>query len=508
MKRLFFMLSVLFLVQNSAYSQTGWFIQPSFTSMNLYDCKLTGSSQRYLGSDNGTVFQSTNNGYNWTIYDFHDPLLNGSSIKYILGQSNANFSAVGEGAAFAYLFAPIDSVMRIASPQTNLEAFSAFQGYFSYSAGVAAGEGGNFYIRDNSNGFIWRKDLAATALANGRNINYSWGDFFVGDGGLIMKADSIGVPLPNGERIAWRIIPSGTTKDLNCIVVGSGSPRGVAVGKDGTIIKTTDYGLHWTNVSSPVTSDLNAVWLGFGNLICGTNGTILRCYDSNMDKWYKQITPTTEDLFFIMTLANFEYISGGRNGIFLRTTDGGGALKRFIGTSIIEGFYNPTTNTMIGDTISVKIRASVSPYNLIASGKEKLSTSGYGIITIGPTAQNSVPYFVQINHRNSIETWSKTAPVFSNNDMYYDFYNAASKAYGDNQKQVDTSPVRFAFYSGDVNQDGNIDAIDLSTVDNDALNFVSGYVVSDVTGDNNVDANDLSKVDNNAFNFVSKITPP
>ena len=52
-----------------------------------------------------------------------------------------------------------------------------------------------------------------------------------------------------------------------------------------------------------------------------------------------------------------------------------------------------------------------------------------------------------------------------------------------------------------------IDASDLSDVDNDALNSVSGYVRTDVTGDDFVDAADVSIVDNNAFIGVSAIVP-
>ncbi|MBK9404625.1 MAG: hypothetical protein IPN57_08845 [Ignavibacteria bacterium] len=74
-------------------------------------------------------------------------------------------------------------------------------------------------------------------------------------------------------------------------------------------------------------------------------------------------------------------------------------------------------------------------------------------------------------------------------------------------KQVDASPVVFAIFSGDVNQDGTIDASDVSDADNDAFNSVSGYVSTDVTGDDFVDAADVSIVDNNAFNAVSAVTP-
>ena len=74
--------------------------------------------------------------------------------------------------------------------------------------------------------------------------------------------------------------------------------------------------------------------------------------------------------------------------------------------------------------------------------------------------------------------------------------------------QVDNSPLTFAIYGGDVNQTGEVDASDLSTIDNDAFNFVTGYVNTDVTGDNVTDASDYAIADNNAFNFVTKSVPP
>ncbi len=46
-----------------------------------------------------------------------------------------------------------------------------------------------------------------------------------------------------------------------------------------------------------------------------------------------------------------------------------------------------------------------------------------------------------------------------------------------------------------------------SIIDNDAYNFVTGYVVSDVTGDEVTDGSDAAIVDNNAYNFVTKATP-
>ncbi len=73
--------------------------------------------------------------------------------------------------------------------------------------------------------------------------------------------------------------------------------------------------------------------------------------------------------------------------------------------------------------------------------------------------------------------------------------------------QVDVSPDLYAFYSGDVNQDGIIEGVDLALIDNDATNFITGYVRTDVNGDQFVDGTDAAITDNNAFNFVTLIRP-
>ncbi|MBK7159810.1 MAG: hypothetical protein IPH77_15065 [Ignavibacteria bacterium] len=58
-----------------------------------------------------------------------------------------------------------------------------------------------------------------------------------------------------------------------------------------------------------------------------------------------------------------------------------------------------------------------------------------------------------------------------------------------------------------MNQDGTIDAADISSVENDAANSLSGYESSDVTGDDFVDAGDVSIVENNVALGINVITP-
>jgi hypothetical protein len=173
---------------------------------------------------------------------------------------------------------------------------------------------------------------------------------------------------------------------------------------------------------------------------------------------------------------------------------------------LIQGFYNGSSNTLIQDTVTVYLRNITPPYAIRDSAKGFLNSSGQGNLNFS-NALNGVSYYIHLKHRNSVETWSKTPIGFNNNFLIYDFTSAAAKAFGDNMIQIDSSPLKFAVYSGDVNQDGAVDGTDLSMIDNDALGFTGGYVVTDLTGDNFVDGTDFAIADNNAANFVSMIRP-
>lgn len=175
-------------------------------------------------------------------------------------------------------------------------------------------------------------------------------------------------------------------------------------------------------------------------------------------------------------------------------------------TAFIQGFYNSVSNNMISDTARVYLKNNSSPYNTVDSAKGVLSSLGTGTFLF-PNGMNGVNYFIAVKHRNSIETWSSSAlPFFSGAATYY-FYPVVTQAYGDNMILVDSSPLRWAFYSGDVNQDGSVDVTDIISIFNDANNFLSGYVKTDVTGDDFVDVSDLTLTYNNANNFVSVIRP-
>jgi Beta-propeller repeat len=171
----------------------------------------------------------------------------------------------------------------------------------------------------------------------------------------------------------------------------------------------------------------------------------------------------------------------------------------------IQGFYRPLTNSTIKDTVRVLLYDAAA-VTIIDSAKVFLDTLGKGRLYF-KTAANSTSYRIAIKHRNSIETWGSGLNLFSNLFLTYDFTTAANKSYGNNQIQVDASPVEYAIYGGDVNKDGSVDLSDLSIIDNDSYNFASGYLNSDINGDGFIDLTDLTIADNNSSSFVSVIRP-
>ena len=229
-----------------------------------------------------------------------------------------------------------------------------------------------------------------------------------------------------------------------------------------------------------------------------SNGGIL-LYNTNGD------TAKCRNVFFTFSVAQFaDQVLAGKlivNTARYLMRDAPPPKKTLNLTAIIEGFYDGIN--MISDTITVELRNAVSPYTLLESQKIFLNTSGFGTGSFS-TATDATPYYIVVKHRNSIETWSAAGQSFISGLMNYDFSASQSRAFGNNLVKKGS---KWCIYSGDVNQDGFINLLDLILIDNDAFNFSTGYLATDITGDGFIDLNDLIICDNNAYNFTHKVAP-
>ena len=184
-------------------------------------------------------------------------------------------------------------------------------------------------------------------------------------------------------------------------------------------------------------------------------------------------------------------------------------------TFFIQGYYvgagimqpallnqGETTNTTVCDSVDISLYESTAPYALAGTWRTVLQTNGYCSIHPGPFNGN---YYIGIKHRNAVHTWSAVPVYLGNGPASYDFSTAANKAYGDNQKQMADGP--WALFSGDINQDENIDLLDNGDLDQGISNFYFGYVPSDVNGDGNVDLLDMPTLEENITDFIYSIHP-
>jgi len=180
-------------------------------------------------------------------------------------------------------------------------------------------------------------------------------------------------------------------------------------------------------------------------------------------------------------------------------------------TCFIEGYWDgisqmvpalfnqgePTT-TGVSDSIDVELHSDTFPYGVDASVRTVLNQNGTAVCVFPPMSGNK---YIVVKHRSALQTWSAN-PVALGSVFSYDFSTASTQAYGSNMVQVSASPVIWAFYSGDVVSDENMDLLDLGAVETDISNFGFGYMSTDLNGDGNVDLLDSPTLEINISNFV------
>jgi hypothetical protein len=172
----------------------------------------------------------------------------------------------------------------------------------------------------------------------------------------------------------------------------------------------------------------------------------------------------------------------------------------------IEGFYRTNSASMVPllynlslstdsnatDSIIVSLWDSTNLLNPYLSFSGIVNKYGFIFIQLPASILNR-SFYISINHRNSFEVWSSNL-VRCSDSAFYDFTISDTSAYGNGLH----SPMkllpdgRYAMYSGDVNQDGIIDAQDLDivwlTTGSSPINL---YYTTDLNADEIPDAQDI-----------------
>ncbi len=123
-------------------------------------------------------------------------------------------------------------------------------------------------------------------------------------------------------------------------------------------------------------------------------------------------------------------------------------------------------------------------------------------------------YFLKLNHRNSIETWSSNL-VLLTNEGNYDFTLFQNRAYGNNMIET-FDQMGWAIFSGDISdaatgtvgiQDGVVESQDYSDMESAVPITLLGYHGEDITGDGVVESDDYSLMENAVYYTRAVIKP-
>ena len=174
----------------------------------------------------------------------------------------------------------------------------------------------------------------------------------------------------------------------------------------------------------------------------------------------------------------------------------------------LEGFYsgsgtmkavaNPSGLPLLCDTITLQLMNSSSPYAMAYTMTGLLQTNGTCTFPVPLGAFNN-SYYLNVKHRNSLDTWSALPVSFASDQVNYDFSTAATQAYGNNEHNL---AGVYCIHSGDINRDGAINLSDVSSLESAFPLYTTGYLVYDLTGDWYIESSDYSLLENEISLFL------
>jgi len=264
--------------QYEAYQDNGAlsFVDPSTGIM-------TGGRPPFQGTSSTTFLRTSDGGTTWSGAGLYGSYIadiahtrGPTPTAYAVGRTQINgifysavFKSSNGGATWPLLWNQ--------TPYTALNALD----FSTASHGVVVGDGGVFAVLDN--------DVVTTGtIAGGGSLR---GVAFA-DAAVAVAVGSGGVFRSDNGGASWGNVPAPAGPRQG---IAFASPTvGVAVGSGGGIMRTSDGGLTWQSIASPVTSFLVAVSFANANygMIAGAQGMLLETVDGGLS-WTALAAPTT-----------------------------------------------------------------------------------------------------------------------------------------------------------------------------------------------------------------------
>ncbi|HMR40242.1 MAG TPA: YCF48-related protein [Ignavibacteria bacterium] len=461
---------------------------------------LPGTTKVWAGGTGGLILYSSNSGTNWTKqqtsapYGFYDIKMLNSNTGYACGGlliAGAGYVFKTTNGGNSWLQIPL-SIPN--TPLYDLDFIDANTGWIfgGYPFGSPP------IISRTTNGGVSWTNQTSTPVLDG---TVAAGSFKDANTGYFTYGSNLFKTTNGGTN--WNIFQTFAA-DLYWSVVQCLPGNTVYLGGNRRVLKSFDGGNTWDTVYIPADKPniFNMDWYDQNNgTVVGTAGYSAKTRDGGIT-WTERNPGSSTLTGVSMSAKDTVFASCDRNvyGAIFRLYDFNTTININL-TVGIQGFWNGSVQ--VSDTVKCHLRNASAPYNEVEAVSAVLNNSGSAVFGFNSTPSGL--YYIEITHRNSLETWSASPQLLSaGGTLNYNFTTAASQAYGNN---IILTSGRYCDYSGDVTQEGSVDLNDVVDVNNASSVFTTGYVVQDVTGDNLVDLSDLIITFNNASLFVTSITP-
>lgn len=440
------------------------------------------------------AYMSTDNGVSWTAAGFNGHVISAFAVSgtnlfagsdygvYLSTNNGTNWVGVKTGIGH-----PLN-VKALAVSGSNIFAAYSDNDYNVEEVSMSTNNGTNWIsVRNGLPGeMVLSLAVMGTDLFAGLNNN-------LGYGGVYRSTN-------NGTNWASAGLPNRSIRTLAV------SGTNLFAGDNGGVLLSTNNGTEWNWVNNGLTNtNVYSLAVSGTSIYAGTAGGVFLS-TNNGTNWvaFNEGFSPVPYVYSLLATSNFIYAGTWAASVWSRGLTAAAQVK-----VIIEGHYNKANGKLNKrDTLRAYLRNITSPFAIVDSARsviDSITFTGSFLFSNAPSGT----YYIQIKHRNSIETWSKPGgqSYTLGSVMNYDFTSAAAQSYGSNMIQLNLSPPRFGVYSGDVNQNGFIDLTDVILVYNDASAFVSGYVKTDINGDDITDLTDILITYNNSAGFVSVVRP-
>ena len=257
--------------------------------------------------------------------------------------------------------------IEIESGTTESLNFVKTHGYPNYSIACSVGDSGIvLYSRDR--GQTWENISIPSLTQNLYGLRFIDYDYSInkalvivcGDGGLVYRSY-----ISTDTLWTWEQINTPTTQRLNSITSWLGLY--LAVGDNGTIIRSTNFGQNWEDKSAGG-ANLNRIVIDEFQLapttawIVGDSGKIYRTTDVGVS-WELINSGTTENLYDLSFRSSYEGVVVGAKGVVKYTTNAGSSWND---DSLLSSITDKDIISIAGVDTATATALAISNYSQIS----------------------------------------------------------------------------------------------------------------------------------------------